>query len=591
MRKTPAIKLYIKAFSYIGPDKGKYLLGILMSCCEFALLFALPYVNQALIDTVTGARQGNIMVTLLEMLVVFLLLVPPVVYGAYLRAVCTEKSVARVQKKIFRHIAHMPYSALTKYGTGDYITRLSDDAKRCGNMLGGFSVVQLLRFLAVFPVTLVLLLINDWRIALAGVLYGSVNLALSMYLNPLAKRQEAVAKREIANSASFLIESLRAIPVIRVFDMHRALAERYGALCKTIREKRIKYQNVIGLTYGVVDFFAQSAQAVGFILGVLLSLGSSTLGQAVFNATLMGMMGDAVYRLSTFLLLAQANLVAVERVEALLSEPQEDLAPGISQVNIDNDVTVEFRDVCFSYDGEHNAIDHLNLTLKKGEHLAVVGGSGGGKSTLIKLIEGFYTPTGGEISYFGNTGLSLAEIRSLFAYVPQECSLFDGSIRENIALGRPGAAQAEVEAAAKAADIHALICSLPQGYNTPAGEGGGQLSGGQKQRIAIARAVIKNAPVLLLDEATASLDSDAEKEVQACLEHVSENRTTVTVAHRLSTIENANRILVMEGGRVVEEGDFASLMELGGRFRELYENQKRIEESQEALGGSGGNAG
>lgn len=165
--------------------------------------------------------------------------------------------------------------------------------------------------------------------------------------------------------------------------------------------------------------------------------------------------------------------------------------------------------------------------------------------------------------------------------MPQECSLFDGSIRENIALGRPGASQAEIEAAAKTADIHSVISSLPQGYSTPAGEGGRQLSGGQKQRVAIARAVLKDAPVLLLDEATASLDSDAEKEVQACLDRVSQGRTTVTVAHRLSTIEGAHRILVMEGGRVVEEGDFHELMALDGRFRELYENQRKMEGAEE----------
>ena len=138
MRKTPAIKLYIKAFSYLGPDRWRFFLGVLMSCCEFALLFALPYVNQALIDTVTGARQGNIFIMLLEMLCVFLLLSPPVVLGAYLRAQCSERTIARVRKRIFHHICHMPQSTLVKYQTGDYVTRLSDDAGRCGTMLSGF---------------------------------------------------------------------------------------------------------------------------------------------------------------------------------------------------------------------------------------------------------------------------------------------------------------------------------------------------------------------------------------------------------------------------------------------------------------------
>ncbi len=196
----------------------------------------------------------------------------------------------------------------------------------------------------------------------------------------------------------------------------------------------------------------------------------------------------------------------------------------------------------------------------------------------MKLMESFYTPQSGEITYFGkpHTELSKADIRRLFAYVPQECTLFDGTIGENIAMGKQGASQAEIESAASLADIHDFIQSLPKGYETSVGEGGGQLSGGQKQRIAIARAILKAAPILLLDEATAALDSDTEREVQRCLDSISIGMTTVTVAHRLSTVQHADRILVMEAGQIVEEGSFNELLQKeNGRFRALYESQKR----------------
>ena len=433
---------------------------------------------------------------------------------------------------------------------------------------------------------------GDWHIAVAGVLYSGINMGLSLYLNPLAKRLERGAKEEIARSASFLIEALRSIPVIRVFALQAALAGRYRAACGVIREKRMKSQTVMGITYGTVDFFAQSAQAVGFILGIVLAGNQVTLGKAVFHATLMSMMADSVFRLSTFLLLSQSRLVAMERVFKLLDEPLEDLEEGSREIGRDGDIAVEFRDVGFSYgigmreageagedraeagavakgDGTSetgayvpgkNVTEHLDLVLHRGEHLAIVGGSGGGKSTVIKLMEGFYAPTEGEILYFGQkgAGLSLAAIRELFAYVPQECTLFDGTIRENIALGRPDAIQARIEEAAKMADIHDFIISLPKGYETQAGEQGGQ-----------------EAPILLLDEATAALDSAAEREVQQCLDRIADSLTTVTVAHRLSTIRNADRILVMEGGRIVEEGDFEGLLQRRGRFRELYESQQR----------------
>ncbi len=583
MKKRSTLRLLAHSFSYLGPDAGKYMLGVVLSCCEFALLFAVPYVNQALIDMVVGLREGNILLTVLLMLALFLVLVPPVVIGTYLRSTTAELAVARLRKDLFHHIARLPYSTLTQYKTGDYITRLSDDANRSGLLIGGFSVIQLLRFAVVFPITFMLLLVNDWHIALAGVLYGSINMALSLYLNPRAKAQEAVAKAEIADSASFLIEALRAIPVVRVFILHKELEKRYGNICHIIKEKRMKYQNIIGLTYGTVDFFAQSAQAVGFIIGVLLSAGKGSLGQVVFNASLMGMMGDAIYRLSTFLLLSQPGLVAMERIQQLLELPLEDLENGSQEVNTESKIVVEFRDVCFSYDGEHNIIDHLNLTLHQGEQLAIVGGSGGGKSTIVKLIEGFYHPDSGEIRYFDSNHLSLSRIRELFAYVPQECTLFDGSIGENIGLGQQRASLEEIAEAAKQADIHEYIVGLDQGYDSQTGERGGQLSGGQRQRIAIARGILKKAPVLLLDEATAALDSETEKEVQACLDQLSAQTTTLTVAHRLSTIRNAHRILVIEKGKIVEEGKFDQLLTLGGRFTELYESQQQIETSEACI--------
>ena len=607
--KKSMFALYYRSFSYMGPARKRYLLGLALGAFELAILFSMPYINQELIDIVTGASQGDIMATLFWMLAVFLLFVPPVVYGKYLQAISTAQGTVRLRKLLFGHILHMPNGAMARYKTGDYITRLTSDAEGAMAVFNTFLVVNLIRFAVIFPITLVMLLMGDWHIAVAGVLYSGINMGLSLYLNPRAKRLERGAKEEIAISASFLIEALRSIPVIRVFALQAALAGRYRAACGVIREKRMKSQTVMGITYGTVDFFAQSAQAVGFILGIVLAGSQVTLGKAVFHATLMSMMADSVFRLSTFLLLSQSRLVAMERVFKLLDEPLEDLEEGSREIGRDGDIAVEFRDVGFSYgigmreageagedraeagavakgDGTSetgayvpgkNVTEHLDLVLHRGEHLAIVGGSGGGKSTVIKLMEGFYAPTEGEILYFGQkgAGLSLAAIRELFAYVPQECTLFDGTIRENIALGRPDAIQARIEEAAKMADIHDFIISLPKGYETQAGEQGGQLSGGQRQRIAIARAILKEAPILLLDEATAALDSAAEREVQQCLDRIADSLTTVTVAHRLSTIRNADRILVMEGGRIVEEGDFEGLLQRRGRFRELYESQQR----------------
>ena len=570
------IRLFARSFQFLGEARSRYLLGVALGACELALLFATPTINQMLIDVVTGERQGNVVYALLGMLTVFLLLVPPVVAGRYLQATAAAQGSAHLRKKLFWHILSMPVEEQSKFKAGDFLTRLTDDVNRTTEVFASFSVQQLIRFVVVFTVTLVLLLVHDWRVALAGVAYGAINLALSLWLNPYAKSLEADAKTEVVRSASFLMEAIRGIPIVRVFTLGPVLGERYRRICECIREKRMKYRTVIGITYGVVDFFSQSGQAVGFLLGVLLAGDKVSLGQAVFNATLMGMMADSVYRLSTFLLLIQPNLVGMERVFHLLSQPVEATVPQ-RVLPAQGEAAVELRDVSFSY-REKPVLDHVSLTVRRGEHLAIVGGSGGGKSTLIKVIEAFYRPQSGELRYFGvaEETLSPSDIRALFAYVPQECTLFDGTIGENIALGCPGATQEEVESAAKEAGIHSFIQNLPQGYATPVGEEGGQLSGGQRQRVAIARALLKGAPILLLDEATAALDSQTEREIQQCLEQVSPGRTTVTVAHRLSTIENSHRVLVMEEGRVVEEGTFHQLLEQpSGRFRALYESQQR----------------
>ena len=580
MRKTSGFGLYRFAFSFLGPSRKKYLLGVLLGSCELALLFAMPYLNETLIDLVTGAKQGNLALTLLLMLGLFLLLVPPVVLGSYLQSVSAEEGLARMRKTMFRHIARLPYSTLTEYKTGDYITRLTNDASRSAGTFRSFGMTNLIRFVVVFTATLILLLVSDWRIAAAGIVYGGINLVLSLYLNPLAKRMDRDAKEEIAGSASFLIEALRSIPVIRVFVMQKVLAERYRRICAVIKEKRIKYQNIIGITYGVVDFFAQSAQAVGFILGVLLAGKNTTLGNAVFNATLMGMMADSIYRLSTFLLLAQPNLVAMERVKELLEKPLEDLESGETEVELSRENALELHGVSFSYDGVNKVIDGLSFTLRRGERLAIVGGSGGGKSTVIKLLEGFYQPTEGELRYFGKTGLSLSRLRGLFAYVPQECTLFDGTIEENIRLGAPEASREEVENAARLADIHDFIINLPEGYRTQVGEQGSGLSGGQKQRVAIARAILKNAPILLLDEATASIDTETEALIQEAISTLLTGRTSFLIAHRLSTIRQADMILVVRGGKIIERGTHQELIEQGGYYADLYNKQFESESAE-----------
>ena len=244
---------------------------------------------------------------------------------------------------------------------------------------------------------------------------------------------------------------------------------------------------------------------------------------------------------------------------------------------------IEYRDVCFSYkDVElggraegRPVIDHLNLAIRPGETIALVGPSGGGKSTTCSLLPRFYDVDAGSIVIDGQDVRAVTQesLRRAIGLVQQDVYLFDGTIRENIAYGRPDATDAEVEEAARRANIHDFICSLPEGYDTVVGERGGRLSGGQKQRVAIARVFLKNPAILILDEATSALDNESEEAVQQALEDLARDRTTIIIAHRLSTIKNADEIATVERGRVVERGTHEELLARGGTYARYYRMQ------------------
>jgi ATP-binding cassette, subfamily B, bacterial len=248
----------------------------------------------------------------------------------------------------------------------------------------------------------------------------------------------------------------------------------------------------------------------------------------------------------------------------------------------DTAAMVELQDIGFSYNGTDRVLDGVSLSIGKGQMAALVGPSGGGKSTVLKMLLGYYPPQEGNIVVNAKSigQYSLTELRDMMAYVPQDAYLFDGTVEENIWYGRPKATREEVIAAAEAANAHGFITELPEGYATKVGERGTRLSGGQKQRIAIARALLKNAPILLLDEATSALDSESEQLVQDALNRLMQGRTTIAVAHRLSTIRHADVIYVIEGGEVVEKGNHTELAEGEGLYNRLYELQFKLDTAE-----------
>lgn len=316
------------------------------------------------------------------------------------------------------------------------------------------------------------------------------------------------------------------------------------------------------------------AAAAIYVGGYRVLHGEMTTGAFFSFIAALGMLYEPIKRLNKLNLLVQEGMAAAERIFQVLDE-QPDIreipgAKALAPISRE----IELRDVSFGYEKEL-VLSDVNLRISKGEVVALVGESGGGKTTLAHLIPRFFDPTKGVVMVDGNDvrEVTLASLRGQIALVTQHTVLFNDTVLNNIAYGRPQASMEEVKAAAVAANAHGFIEMLPEGYQTVIGEAGTKLSGGERQRLCIARALLKDAPILILDEATSSLDSESEEEVQKALEVLMRGRTVLVIAHRLSTVRNADRIVVIKGGRIVEEGDHQSLLERGGEYARLYRIQ------------------
>lgn len=565
---------FFRVFGYMKPMQGYFLFGLFLSSFELLIQLATPEINRMLVQMVTTGEGGFIVWRMIFIMLGLLILAPLVAIGNYRQTICAQKTSDNLKKALFAHIQRSPISELTKHQSGDYLMRLTGDTNRAGFLFRGMLIAALMKFVVITAVSMTLLVLTDWRIAVFCLIYNLICFALASLLNPYVNRLERASRQEISYSSNILLEMMRALPIVRVFMIVPALAQRYRARCETVRIKRERYKAMSGVGYGVIDFFVFSSQAVGFIVAIFfLQRGDMALDSAVYTASLVALSADAMLQLSIFILWSQPVLVAAGRVFEILDEPCEVLHKPDTVSKPDKAATeaLWLKNVSFSYPDGTTALQRINLVVPNGEKLALVGGSGGGKTTLAQIIASLYEPSEGNIIFYGadTSRLNLEDIRNFIAYVPQEPVLFEGSIYENIAVGMPDSSPEAVQKAAYDAGLEEFILSLPQGYETLVGERGTQISGGQRQRIAIARAILKNAPLLILDEASSALDSDMEAQVQQSLEQLSKGRTTITVAHRLSTIRNADRILVLEKGEIVEEGTHAVLMSKGGRYTEL----------------------
>ena len=485
-----------------------------------------------------------------------------------------QSIIKRLRDSLYVHIQELPVSFFQKERTGVLMSRITNDVNILKSMVST-AFTSALRDCFTIIGLIGVIFYRDWRLAL----YALIVLPLAFYpivlFGKRIRRVSTGCQEAMAEMNAFLHETFMGNKIIKAFGMEGIEKKRFFEKTQKLFRLEMKAAMVRALSSPVMEFLG--GLGIAFIIGYggyRVITGVSTPGTFFSFMAAVLMLYDPVKKLSGLNNSIQEGLAAADRIFDII-ERDSDIAEEAGAPEIPSGPhSVAFRKVFFKYDTEW-VLKDINLEVKSGEILAIVGMSGGGKTTLVNLIPRFFDVTRGAI-YIANTDIrkvQLASLRKQIAIVTQESILFNESVRDNIAYGNPKASEAAIQEAAKAAYAHEFIVQFPKGYDTRIGELGGRLSGGEKQRLCIARALLKDAPILILDEATSSLDTESEMLVQKAIENLMQGRTTFVIAHRLSTISYAHRIIVIADGRIVEEGTHESLMALNGEYSKLYQMQ------------------
>jgi subfamily B ATP-binding cassette protein MsbA len=497
-------------------------------------------------------------------------------YASHLAmAVVAKRAIIHLRRRMFEHLQFLPLTFFEDRRTGAIISNVLADTVLVRNIMANDMGTVIVAPVTIIGALVAMLLVN-WQLALTTLVLLPL-IAVGIYLaGRRIKQATAEAQERLGAVASVVEETLAGIRVIRLFGMERAQAAKFARENEANAEANLQAEKVRALLVPLIELISIAGFGLAILVGAYQAfhgrLQLEELVNLLFYAQLIGTNANALFRLNSTL---QQGAAAAERLFTVLDAPPavgdrqdaRELKDMVGELALD--------DVSFAYDGAEVVLDEVSFAVGAGETVALVGPSGAGKTTVANLIPRLYEPQTGAVRIDGEDvrGYTLTSVRRHIALVPQETLLFSGTIRENILFGNPDATEEQVRQAAKAAYADEFIERLPDGYDTMVGERGVKLSGGQKQRIAIARALLRDPKILILDEATSSLDSESEALVQAALANLLKGRTALVIAHRLSTIRDATRIVVISNGRVVEEGTHAELMAEGGVYSKLYRTQ------------------
>ena len=577
--RRKSLKPLAMLIPFILPYKGTLALALIALLIASATVLALPVAVREVIDHGFSTNDATQIDRYFLALMLFALLIG--FFGAaraYFVNWLGERVVADLRDRIFRHVVAMDPTFFETNKIGEVLSRLTADTTLIQSISGaGLSIV--LRSSIQFVGALALMAYTNLKLTAFLVVLLPLVITPILMIGQWVRRLSRSSQDKIADASGYAAEILNAVETVQVFTAEKRESQRFGDAIETsfdtavlrIRVRALMTMAATSMLFGAFIFVLwMGAKEV-----LAASISGGELGQFVIYAVLVGASGAA---LSEFWGELQRAAGAMERItELLLMRPAIQTPVQPLLIPPANTRQVQFDSVNFSYPSrlDKPAISQFSLQINPGEHIALVGASGAGKSTVFQLLLRFYDPDNGRILMDGVdiAKVDPAEVRSLIGIVPQETTIFGLSAAENIRFGRPNASNAEIVDAAQAAHADGFIKQLHDGYDTYLGEKGARLSGGQKQRIAIARAVLKDPPILLLDEATSSLDADSERLVQYALEKLQQNRTTMVIAHRLSTVLKADHIVLMEDGKILNIGTHQELMDHEPHYARMVELQ------------------
>jgi len=487
-----------------------------------------------------------------------------------------QSLIVKLRQQLFDHLVNLSLTFFTRSKTGDLISRFTNDLQVFQNMLQ-VGVTGPFRDIPQFFLLLGIMFYRSWQLAFVTLILIPIAV---FFIQIFGQRNKiAVSKRQISfgGLTSLLVETISGVRVVKAFGMEKYESKRFKAANDDLYKNHMRSVMIDSYSYPIIEIIGAAAGAAIVAYGGYLIINDQiTPGDFTSFVISFFMLNEPVKKLNGFNLKLQEGFAAVRRIFDILDVEDEIVtSPNAKKItHFKQEIKLNIK--AFHYpEQDVPAVRDFKLSVQKGEAVALVGSSGSGKTTVANLIPRFYDVTRGEVCIDGHDlrDLDLISLRKLIAIVTQDTILFNDTIASNITYGQPDCSKERMYAAARAANAHTFITEQPDGYETVIGEKGGRLSGGQRQRLSIARALVKDAPILILDEATSALDSESEIEVQQAIEHLMENRTTIVIAHRLSTIRNANRICVMENGQIVEHGTHDELLSKEGRYQQLYEMQ------------------